>query len=297
MERVGFIGLGIMGKPMAFNLLRAGYEIVVYNRTRSKMEELIKAGAKAADSPRHVAEAAQVIITMLPDSPDVEEVVLGKSGVAEGTKKGSILIDMSSISPIVSKKIADELQKKGVEMLDAPVSGGEQGAKDATLAIMVGGDESTYEKCLPILRSMGRSVVRVGSNGAGQTAKLANQIIVASNIEALGEAFTLATKAGLDPQVLLEAIRGGLAGSNVMNTKIPNILDRNFKPGFKIRLHQKDLKNSLETARELGVPLPVTSLIQQMLISLINDGKGELDHSTIVNFIENLAKVENKSRR
>ena len=296
LERVGFIGLGIMGSPMALNLLKAGYRLVVYNRTRSKTEALIEAGAESAGSPREVAEKTDVIITMLSDSSGVEAVVLGEKGVAEGAKPGSVLIDMSSISPLVSRRIAATLRKQGVQMLDAPVSGGEQGAKDAALAIMVGGDEPVYQKCLPILKAMGKSVVRVGSSGAGQTAKLASQIIVASNIEALGEAFTLATKADVAPQILFEAIKGGSAGGNTMNTKIPRILDRNFKPGFKIRLLQKDLKNALETARELGVPLPITSLIQQMVISLVNSGKGELDHSAIVNFIEDMAKAENKRK-
>jgi len=296
MERIGFIGLGIMGKPMALNLVRKGYRLVVYNRTRSKMDDLVKAGAEPAESPKDVAEKAEIIITMLPDSPDVEKVLLGERGVVEGVKRESVVIDMSSISPLVSRRIAEELRKRDVQMLDAPVGGGEQGAKDATLAIMVGGDQSVYERCLPILKTMGRSIVHVGSNGAGQTAKLANQIIVASNIEALGEAFSLATKAGVDPQILFQAIKEGLAGSNVMNAKIPVILDRNFKPGFKIRLHEKDLKNALDTAREIGVPLPVACLVDQMLVALINDGKGDLDHSAIVNLIENLSGVENKRR-
>ncbi len=297
MELIGFIGLGIMGKPMALNLTKAGYRLIVYNRTRSKAESLVEAGAEVAKSPREVANRANVIITMLPDSADVDQVVFGENGVAEGAKEGSVLIDMSSISPVVSKRIADRLRNQGIQMLDAPVSGGESGAKEASLAIMVGGEEAVYQRCLPILKAMSKSIVRVGSNGAGQTAKLANQIIVALNIEAIGEAFTLASKAGVDPEVLFQAIRQGSAGSNVMNAKIPLILDRNFAPGFKIRLHQKDLKNVLETARELSVPLPVTSLIQQMLISLVNSGKGELDHSAIVNFVEELAKVETKRKK
>jgi 2-hydroxy-3-oxopropionate reductase len=279
---------------MALNLLKSGFPLVVYNRTKSKTEALTEAGAELAESPAEVAQKADVIITMVNDSSDVEEVVLGKKGVAEGTREGSVLIDMSSISPVVSKRIAEQLRKQGVQMLDAPVSGGEQGAKDATLAIMVGGEDSVYRDCLPILKAMGKSVVLMGPNGAGQIAKLANQVIAAINIEALGEAFTLATKAGIDPHLLFEAIRGGLAGSNIMNSKIPIILDRNFKPGFKLALHQKDLKNALETARELSVPLPLTSLVQQMLIHLTGAGKGDLDHSAIINFVEELANVEIK---
>ncbi len=292
MESIGFIGLGIMGKPMALNLIKAGYRLVVYNRTQSKANALVEAGAEAAKSPREVAGKTRVIITMLPDSADVEQVVFGENGISEGVQKGSVLIDRSSISPVITRRVADRLRNQEVSMLDAPVSGGERGAKEASLAIMVGGEEAIYQRCLPVLKAMGKSIVRVGSNGAGQTAKLANQIIVALNIEALGEAFTLASKGGVDPQILYQAIRDGSAGSNIMNAKLPLIVDRNFAPGFKIRLHQKDLKNVLETARELNVPLPLTSLVQQMLIALVNSGKGELDHSAIVNFVEQLAKTE-----
>jgi 2-hydroxy-3-oxopropionate reductase len=291
-SRIGFIGLGVMGKPMAKNLLKAGYHLVVYNRSPQPVRELVKAGAEAGSSPRDVADRSDVVITMLPDSPDVEQVILGSNGVIEGAKPGSIIIDMSSIAPLVSRRIASEVAKKGVEMLDAPVSGGEPRAIDGTLAIMVGGKRSVYERCLDIFKAMGKSIVYVGDNGAGQIAKLANQIIVAANIEAIGEAFVLAVKAGVDPNVLYEAIRGGLAGSAVLDAKAPLIFARNFKPGFRIQLHHKDLKNALETARDLGVPLPVSSLIHQMLIALLNNGKGDLDHSAIVTFIENLAKVE-----
>jgi 2-hydroxy-3-oxopropionate reductase len=284
-----------MGKPMALNLLKAGFPLVVYNRTKSKTEDLIKTGAEVAESPAEVAQKADVIITMVNDSPDVEEVVLGEKGVVEGAREGSVLIDMSSISPAASKKIAERLRKQGVQMLDAPVSGGVQAARNGTLAIMVGGEESVYKRCLPILKAMGKSVL-VGANGAGQTAKLANQIIGAINIEALGEAFVFAMKSGLDPQILFEAIRGGSADSNVMNRKLPAILNRNFEPGFKLVLQQKDLKNVLDNARELGIPLPVTSLVQQMIISLTNSGEGELDNAAIVNFVERLANVEIKKK-
>jgi len=292
--RIGFIGLGVMGRPMAKNLLNAGYSLVIHDRISEPVRELVEAGAEAGLNPRDVAEKADVVITMLPDSPDVERVILGEKGVLDGAKAGSITIDMSSIAPLVSRRIALEAAKKGVETLDAPVSGGEPRAIDGTLAIMVGGKASVFERCLPILRTMGKSIVRVGESGAGQVAKLANQIIVAVNIEAIGEALVLAVKAGVDPQVLYEAIRGGLAGSAVFDAKAQLIFSRNFKPGFRIQLHRKDLKNALETARDLGVPLPVTSLVQQMLIALVNDGKGDLDHSAIVKFIEDLAKVEVK---
>jgi len=295
-QKIGFIGLGVMGKPMARNLLKAGYPLVVYDIRPEPVEELVKAGADRASSPKEVAEKSEVIITMLPDSPDVEEVILGEKGVLEGAKRGSIIIDMSSIAPLVSQRIARQVEEKGVEMLDAPVSGGEPGAVQGTLAIMVGGKEEVFNQCLDILKVMGKSVIRVGDIGAGGFAKLANQIIVAVNIEALSEALVLGMKAGLDPEVLYQAIRGGLAGSNVMDAKAPTMIQRNFKPGFRLKLHQKDLKNALETARDLQVPLPVTSLVQQMIGALVVDGKGDLDHSVILNFIEGMAKTEVKKR-
>ena len=294
--QVGFIGLGIMGKPMAKNLLKAGYALTVHNRSSKPVEELAAEGAIIADSAKEVAQSTEVIITMLPDSPDSELVALGENGILAGAQEGSVIIDMSSISPLVSQKIASEASKKNIEMLDAPVSGGEPGAIAGTLAIMVGGKESVFEECRPILEVMGRSVVRVGDVGAGNFVKLANQIIVAANIEAIGEAFTLAQKAGIDPELVFNAIRAGLAGSNALEAKAPMIMDRNFNPGFRIRLHQKDLQNALLTGKELGVPLPVTSLVQQMLGALIVKGKGDNDHSAIVNFIEDMASVEIKKR-
>ena len=292
--QIGFIGLGIMGKPMAKNLLRAGYPLTVYNRRAEPVEELVKDGANKATSSKDVAQRTEIIITMLPDSEDSEKAILGENGVLEGTRDGSVIIDMSSIAPLVSQKIAAEAAKKKVEMLDAPVSGGEPGAIAGTLAIMVGGKKEVFEGCLPILNVMGRSVVRVGDVGAGNFVKLANQIIVAANIEAIGEAFVLAQKAGIDPELVFQAIRAGLAGSNALEAKAPMIMERNFSPGFRIRLHQKDLHNALLTGKDLGVPLPVTSLIQQMLGALINEGRGENDHSAIVNFIEDMADVQVK---
>jgi len=291
---IGFIGLGIMGKPMARNLMKAGYSLTVYNRSRPAMDELAAAGAALGTSSKDVAQRTEVIITMLPDSADSEVVILGPNGVLEGAKAGSVIIDMSSIAPLVSQKIGAEAAKLGVEMLDAPVSGGEPAAVSGNLAIMVGGKQDVLDRCMPVLDVMGRSVVRVGDLGAGNTVKLANQIIVAANIEAVGEAFVLAQKAGIDPELVFQAIRGGLAGSNVMEAKAPMIMDRNFNPGFRIRLHQKDLHNALLTGKELGVPLPVTSLVQQMIGALMNQGRGENDHSSIVNFIEDLAAIQVK---
>ena len=289
---IGFIGLGIMGKPMARNLLKAGYSLTVYNRSAGPMQDLADDGAVKASSGKEVAQNTEIIITMLPDSPDSEKVILGENGVLEGARKGSTIIDMSSIAPLISQKIADEASKRGIKMLDAPVSGGEPGAVAGTLAIMVGGKQDVFDRCLPILDVMGRSVVRVGDVGAGNFVKLANQIIVAANIEAIGEAFVLAQKAGIEPELVFQAIRGGLAGSNALEAKAPMIMERNFNPGFRIRLHQKDLHNALLTAKDLGVPLPVTSLVQQMLGALINRDRGDSDHSAIVNFVEDLANVQ-----
>ena len=289
---IGFIGLGIMGQPMARNLIVAGYSTTVYGRRAKPVEALVADGASVAASSKEVAQRSEIIITMLPDSADSEVVILGEQGVLEGAREGSVIIDMSSIAPLVTQRIAAEAARRKVEMLDAPVSGGEPGAVAGTLAIMVGGKREVFERCLPILEVMGRSVVRVGDVGAGNFVKLANQIIVAANIEAIGEAFVLAQKAGIDPELVFQAIRGGLAGSNALEAKVPMIMERNFSPGFRIRLHQKDLHNALLTGKDLGVSLPVTGLVQQMLGDLINQGKGDNDHSAIVNFVEDMANVQ-----
>lgn len=291
-SKIGFIGLGIMGKPMSKNLLKAGHQLVVYDIIPGPVEELSAAGAAKGASSKDVAARSDVIITMLPDGPEVEQVVLGPDGVLEGARKGSLVIDMSSISPLVAQKVGSECAKKGVDFLDAPVSGGEPKAIDGTLAIMAGGKPEVFEKARPILAVMGSSATLTGPVGAGNVTKLANQIMVACNIAAMGEALTLATKAGLDPEVVFNAVKGGLAGSAVLNAKAPMVVARNFKPGFRIRLHQKDLRNALLAAEALKVPLPVSSLVQQMLVALINDGKGDLDHSGIVNFVEKLAQVD-----
>ena len=293
-EKIGFIGLGIMGKPMARNLLKAGYSLTVYDIVGEQMEEVITDGATGASSNKEVAAGSEKIITMLPDSADSEAAILGPNGVLEGARPGSIVIDMSSIAPLVSQRIAAACAKKGVEMLDAPVSGGETGAINASLAIMVGGKQDLFDQNYDLLKTMGGNVVLTGDIGAGGVTKLANQIIVAANIEALSEALVLAQRAGVDPEKVFNAIRGGLAGSAVMEAKGPMMLDRNFQAGFRIRLHQKDLRNVLQTAQELNVPLPVTALIQQMLGALVNDGESESDHSAILHFLEGLAKTEVK---
>ena len=290
-KEIGFTGLGIMGKPMVRNLMKAGYSLTVYDMVATSMEEMVTDGAKLASSSKEVAQKAPVVITMLPDSADSEAAILGPNGVLEGASRGSMVIDMSSITPGSSQRIAAACEAEGVSFLDAPVSGGEPKAIDGTLAIMVGGKKEVFDRHVDLLGVMGESIVLCGDYGAGNTTKLANQIIVAANIEALAEGLVLAKKAGLDPNVVFEAIKGGLAGSTVMNAKAPMMIAGDFKPGFRIRLHQKDLHNALLTGKELGVPLPVTSLIQQMLGSLLNDGKGDADHSAIANFLEDMANT------
>lgn len=292
--KVGFIGLGIMGKPMSKNLLKAGYELVVMNRSQAPVEELVALGAKGAKTAAEVAKQCDVIITMLPNSPQVKEVVLGEGGVIAGAKKGAVVIDMSSIAPLVSREIAEKLAEKGIEMLDAPVSGGEPKAIDGTISVMVGGKQEVFDKCCPVLKAMAGSVVRTGAIGAGNITKLANQIIVAINIAAVSEALTLASKAGVEPELVYQAIRGGLAGSTVLDAKAPMMMDRNFKPGFRINLHIKDLNNVLETSHGVGVPLPLTAAVMEMMQYLKVDGFEMEDHSSLVKYYEKLAKTEVK---
>lgn len=290
--RIGFIGLGIMGKPMVRNLLKAGHEIVAYDVIRENMDAVAIAGATTANSPKEVAGQCRLIITMLPNSPHVKAVVMGDSGILQGAMAGTILIDMSSIAPLTSQEIAKACKEKGVKMLDAPVSGGEPKAIDGTLSIMAGGEKTVFDQVLEILMLMGTSVVHCGDVGAGNTAKLANQVIVALNIAAVSEAFLLAAKAGMDPKVLFGAIKGGLAGSTVMNAKVPMILERNFVPGFKIDLHIKDIENALETGHKVGAPLPLTAAVMEMLQILHADGCGEEDHSAISKYYEKLVGNE-----
>ena len=296
MKKIGFIGLGIMGKPMAKNLLKAGYELVVFDINQDAVKEVVAAGAKSAPTSKDVAQQSELVITMLPNSPHVKAAVLGENGVLEGAKPGLVLIDMSSIAPLASQEIAAAVAKKGVEMLDAPVSGGEPKAIDGSLSIMVGGSKSLFDRCTELLAKMGKSVVLCGEVGAGNTTKLANQIIVALNIAAVSEAFVLATKAGVDPELVFNAIRGGLAGSTVMEAKGPMILSGNFKPGFKIDLHIKDLANAIETGHDVGVPLPLTASVMEILQALKVDGKGQSDHSAIAQYYEKLAKVEARKK-
>ncbi|MDR1058962.1 MAG: 2-hydroxy-3-oxopropionate reductase [Treponema sp.] len=288
---IGFIGLGIMGRPMAKNLIRAGYKLVVYDKF-AKFDDLVSLGAEGASSNREAASKSEVVITMLPNSPHVREAILGPGGVAEGAKPGTIVVDMSSIAPAASQEVGAALKEKGISFLDAPVSGGEPKAVDGTLAVMAGGDRETFEKVKPILEKMGSSVILVGDAGAGNVTKLANQIIVALNIAAVSEAFVLSTKAGVNPQAVFDAIKGGLAGSTVMNAKIPMILDGNFKPGFRIELHIKDLQNALDTAHELNTPIPLTAAVMETLQACKADGLAANDHSAIARYYEKLARNE-----
>jgi 2-hydroxy-3-oxopropionate reductase len=286
---IGFIGLGIMGRPMARNLIKAGHTLVVHSRSRGPVEEIVKAGATAAGSPKDVAAQSDVLITMLPNSPEVEQVALGPGGIVEGARRGLIYADMSTISPIVSKKVGEALAAKGVTMLDAPVSGGEKGAIDGALSIMVGGDKAVFDRILPIFQAMGKTITRLGPLGFGGFTKLANQIIVAVNLTALAEALTLGKKAGLDRELLLTALAGGLAGSKCLDQKKPNYLANTYNPGFKIDLHYKDLGLIMESARALGVPLPTTAVVQELFSALRVKGRGGLDHSGVITLLEDLA--------
>ena len=296
MAKVGFIGLGIMGKPMAKNLLKAGHEVVVYDVVPAGVQEVVAAGAKAAASSKAVAEQCALIITMVPNSPHVKTAILGPNGVMEGAKAGFLVVDMSSIDPTVSKEVGAELAKKTIRFVDAPVSGGEPKAIDGTLSIMCGGTKADFDEAFPILKCMGASVVLCGAVGAGSVTKLANQIVVALNIAALSEAMVLATKAGVDPQLVFDAIKGGLAGSTVMNAKAPMMLDRNIKPGFRINLHIKDLDNAMAAGHAVGAPLPLTGQAREIMEALKVDGMGDADHSAIVRYYEKLAKTEVKKQ-
>ncbi|OAA91358.1 2-hydroxy-3-oxopropionate reductase [Clostridium coskatii] len=293
-KNVGFIGLGIMGRPMVLNLMKAGHKVTVYDINESAAQKLVHEGAIGAKSPKETAENKDIIFTMLPNSKHVEEVVLGENGVIESAKKGSVIIDMSSISPVVSKKIACKVNKKDIEMLDAPVSGGETGAIDGTLAIMVGGSEEVFDKVKDVLHDMGKTITLVGDNGCGCTAKLANQIMVNLNIAAMSEALVFAAKAGIDVEKMYNAIRGGLAGSAVLDQKVPRILDRNFIPGGKISINLKDITNVMETAHDIDVPLPLTGELLEIFHALKADGKENDDHGGIVQFYEKIANVQVK---
>lgn len=289
--RIGFIGLGIMGRPMSRNLLKAGYDLTVYDVVPAAVAEIATAGATPAHSIAEIS-ALPMIILMLPDSPQVLQVTLGEGGMSESARPGTLVVDMSSIAPAAAKQAAAGLKAKGIRYLDAPVSGGEPKAIDGTLYIMAGGSQEDFEEAYPVLMKMGASAVRIGEVGSGNIAKLANQVVVALNIAAISEAFLLAKLAGTEPDAVYQAIRGGLAGSMVMEAKAPKIFDGNFKPGFKIDLHIKDLSNAVSTSREIGAPLPLTSQVLEMFQAVKDSGDGQLDHSALVKYYENLAHIE-----
>lgn len=287
--RIGFIGLGIMGRPMARNLMRAGFELTVWNRSRPGIEELAREGAAEGASPRDVAAKSDVIITIVTDSPDVEQVVLGEQGVIHGARPGSVVIDMSTISPEVTRRIAERLKERGIAMLDAPVSGGDKGAIAGTLSIMVGGEEAVFENCRPVFEAMGKNIVYIGGHGAGQTTKLCNQIACAVNIQAMSEVLLFAARSGIDPARMLQAVTAGAGGSWMLSNLAPRVLNRDFAPGFMIRLQQKDLRLVLEAAERLHLPLPATVIAQQMFRAVEAEDGGDLGTQAIVTALEKLA--------
>ena len=288
-DTIGFIGLGIMGKPMAHNLLKAGFAVVVHNRHQEVSDELVAAGASAGVRPREIAASSDVLITMLPDAPQVEDVLLGTDGVVEGAHEGLIVIDMSTISPIVTQMLATRLAERGIAMLDAPVSGGDKGAIAGTLSIMVGGEEDTFKHCMPIFQALGKTIVHVGKSGAGQVVKACNQIVVALVIEAVSEALVLGSKAGVDPAKILQVLNGGLAANRVIEQRGARMLAHDFAPGGRIKTHHKDMSIILELGRMYGVSLPVSAQVDQMFASLVTRGRGELDHTVLLTYLEDLA--------
>ncbi len=296
-EPVGIIGLGIMGLPMARNLLKAGYPVVAYNRTAAKTQELAKEGGRAASSPRQVAEACSVVITMVTDSPDVEAVVLGPGGAIEGIQRDAVLIDMSTISPSVTRNIAARLKEKGAHMLDAPVSGGSWGAIQRTLSIMVGGDKAVFDRCLPVFEAMGKSIVHVGPSGMGQTTKLVNQILVAGTLNAVTEALVFAARAGADLETTIQAVAGGAAGSWQLQNLGPRAIKGDFAPGFMVKLQQKDLRLILEAAREMQLPLPGTALVNQFYAALGAMGVGDEGTQALIKVHERMAGIEARVKK
>lgn len=289
--RIGFIGLGIMGRPMALNLIKAAYPLSVYARRPDMMDALAHEGATACESPQEVASQSDVIITMVSDTPDVEHVILGERGIIHGAQPDSVVIDMSTISPSATRRMAETLSKQGIQMLDAPVSGGEQGAIDGTLSIMVGGKEEIFQRVLPIFEVLGKNIVHTGEHGAGQVTKACNQIVIAQTLVAISEAFILAKVSGVDPAKVRAALLGGFAGSRVLETHGQRILDHNFEPGFKARLHQKDMRISMEAAHEMGIALPGAALAAQQLNALIGEGLGEEDSSALATILERVSGI------
>lgn len=292
MSKLGFIGLGIMGKPMALHLIEAGHEVFLFNRTREPVEELAARGGKPCSSSREVAEKSEIIFIIVPDTPDVENVIFGTDGIIEGIRSGSIVVDMSSISPVATRDFAGRLKDKGAHMIDAPVSGGQAGAEQGTLSIMAGGDKEIFEMVHPLLEIMGKKITLVGGNGAGQTCKMANQVIVAGTIQIVAEALLLASKAGADPAAVREALLGGFAQSRILEVHGERMLKRNFKPGFKISLQQKDLNIALQTGRTLGLSMNATALAQELYNSVAAHGGSDMDHSSMILALERMANYK-----
>jgi len=288
MEKIGFIGLGIMGKPMAKHLMKAEYPMVVLSSSASS-EELKKEGATVVSSAKELAERVDIVITMLPDSPEVEGMVFNEDGLLAGMKKGSLFIDMSTIAPATSIKLYEAFQQKGIEAIDAPVSGGQAGAENAALSIMIGASESAFKRALPIFDKMGKNIVHIGKPGAGQTTKACNQIVVGMTIQAVAEALTLAKKSGVDVAKVRSALLGGFAQSKILDLHGQRILDRNFKPGFKVKLHRKDMNIALQTGRSLSVPLPGSAIVASQMDAILAKGDGELDHSALALFLESIS--------
>jgi len=295
LPRIGFIGLGLMGKPMSGHLVKAGYPVTVYNRSRPAIDELVAQGARAASSPREMAANSEVVITMLPDSPDVDAIALGPNGIVEGARPGVIHIDMSTIAPPAARRIAEAEERAGLENLDAPVSGGDIGAKNATLTIMVGGQAEVFEKCLPVFRAMGKTITHIGPHGAGQIAKACNQIMTAAQMVAMAELLIFAQKAGADPRKVVEAIKAGAAQCWALDTKPPRLFAGNRSPGFKASMQLKDLSIVIESARAYGVPLPTTAVNAQLFNALVALGHGDMDNSDVISVIEELAKIRLQS--
>jgi 2-hydroxy-3-oxopropionate reductase len=294
MERIGFIGLGAMGKPMAHNLVKAGFPVNVLTRTRSKAEDLLAAGARWCDTPKEVAQKSDVVVTMLPDTPDVEAVVAGKDGIFDGMHPGMLILDMSTISPITVRNLARETEARGGDFLDAPVSGGDIGAQNGTLSIMVGGKESAFNRAMPIFQAMGKSILLIGDSGAGQIAKAANQILTSIHIDAVAEALVFAIKAGVDPHKVHQALMGGSAYSRILEKNGQKMMDRAFKPGFRMRLHRKDLDITLEAGRAYGAALPITGHVRELMTQAIEDGQGDMDNSSLILLLEKLSNMGKK---
>jgi 2-hydroxy-3-oxopropionate reductase len=293
-RRIGLIGLGLMGTPMAKNLLKAGYELSVHDINRKAVDEVVGLGAKGDSSPKEVAASAEAILLSLPGDSEVEEVILGKDGILEGGRPGSVLVDMSTISPLTAKRMAEALQKHGMEMLDAPVSGGQEGAREGSLTIMVGGKPDVFERMHPVLQKLGKNVTHIGGHGAGQVAKAANQIIVGLTIEAVAEALVFASKAGVDPEKVRKALLGGYAQSRVLELHGRRMTDRNFEPGGKVRSHKKDIEIIMSVARELGMYLPGTALLSHLWNAVAGQGGLDWDHSSLVKALEVMSQTEVK---